>query len=67
MSELNLSDKLYNMGLGDETRLEVGTYAFRVPGGWIFWKESENGAGGWNMTSCFVPFDNEFMSVQEDV
>lgn len=33
----------------------------RVPGGWIYTRFTENGTGGYDMSSCYVPFDNEFV------
>lgn len=38
---------------------EITCQVIRVPGGWIF--QSFNADGGVLLSSCFVPFDNEFM------
>lgn len=54
---------LYNLKEGD--LIHLGTKepyeVLRVPGGWIYTRFCENGTGGYDMASCFVPFDNEFM------
>jgi len=64
-----MEKELYSMGLGEEIHIYGGAWALRVPGGWVFWREAESGTGGWVLTSCFVPFDNEFQSIDrlEDV
>jgi hypothetical protein len=52
---------IYDLGLHDEIQLEKYLWIQRVAGGWIYRYESESGAGGWHITTQFVPFDNEFM------
>ena len=48
------------MELGDELQFTEDSWALRVPGGWIFINYRENGTGGTDSSSCFVPFNNEF-------
>lgn len=37
-----------------------GDYEYtRVPGGWIYSKTVENGTGGFDMSSCFVPIPDK--------
>ena len=50
---------LYDLGLGDSINFDDLMYATRVPGGWIFSEYSED--TGQTMSSCFVPFNDEFM------
>ena len=53
---------LYDMNESDV--IHMGTpepyEILRVPGGWIYTRFCENGTGGYDMSSCFVPFNNEF-------
>ena len=53
---------LYDMKEGDILHLgcSASVEVLRVPGGWIYTRFCENGTGGYDMSSCFVPFDNEF-------
>ena len=51
---------LYEMELHDELQVCDTVWATRVPGGWVYTTIAENGTGGLDSTSCFVPFDNEF-------
>jgi hypothetical protein len=53
---------LYDLNLGEELQFTDDTYALRVPGGWIFTAFRENGTGANDSSSCFVPFDNEFLN-----
>ena len=55
-------DKLYEIGLHEAiSPNEGGNFqVLRVPGGWVYTFYSENGAGGYYVSSCFVPFNNEF-------
>lgn len=53
------TDSLYNMKEGSV--LNTGLYEIlRVPGGWIYSRFEETGTGGYSISSCFVPFNNEF-------
>lgn len=52
-------EPLYEMELNSKHHFD-DYEILRVPGGWIYTRFSENGTGGYNMSSCFVPFDNEF-------
>jgi hypothetical protein len=59
-------EKMYDMGLNDT----IGTYngeITRVPGGWIYRTDSENGAGGYDVTSCFVPWSDEFQHTEKEL
>lgn len=59
----------------DFYKLKAGRYAFldesedvkivRVPGGWIFYSDEMSPSGTISKTSCFIPFNNEFMKVEE--
>lgn len=61
MSDKQELDPIYKMDLHDVlTMSQHATQIMRVPGGWIYMSHSENGAGGYDMTSCFVAFNNEF-------
>jgi hypothetical protein len=51
---------LYEMELHDKISLDTYDVILRVPGGWIYQFYTEREDGGWNPTSQFVPFDNEF-------
>ena len=53
---------LYNMKEGDVLHLGSPELyeVLRVPGGWIYTRFCENGTGGNDMSSCFVPFNDEF-------
>ena len=58
-----MSDKnaIYKMKLHDELELHNSLHILRVPGGWIYRNDCENGTGGWSMTSVFVPFNGEVL------
>lgn len=61
--ECDMMNKLYKMGLHDilyQSDYEI----LRIPGGWVYTRFSESGAGGSNLSSVFVPFDNEFVQVR---
>ena len=47
--------ELYKMALNDILHTKEGYEILRVPGGWIYTRFSENGNGGNDMSSCFVP------------
>ena len=51
---------MYAMKMHDQIELWNGLDILRVPGGWIYITSSENGTGGYDMSSCFVPYDNQF-------
>jgi len=53
------------MKLHDEAQIDKYTWVQRVPGGWIYRYESQDGSGGWNIATQFVPFDNEFQEVKK--
>jgi len=59
-----VTDKLYEIGLNEVIALAGpdDIQIRRVPGGWIYTTYVENGTGGCNVSSCFVPFNNEFQS-----
>lgn len=46
---------LYTAALHEEVRAIQGVFALRVPGGWIYTFNGEDG-----MSSCFVPYNEEF-------
>ena len=62
---MNSIDKeIYNMKLGDRLKVErdtkscgINIFIIKVPGGWIF---SQNTTLAGELTSTFVPFNNEF-------
>ena len=58
----DLPEDIYAMKLGDILKPsdKPDREIHRVPGGWIYVFYNQNGAGGYNLTSCFVPFNNEF-------
>ena len=60
----DMDDLLYSMKCGDILHLNCkeSWEILRVPGGWIYTRFCENGTGGYDMSSCFVPFDNEFQN-----
>jgi len=52
-------NEIHEMDNGDI--LNYGSYTvLRVPGGWIYTFYSESGTGGYDMSSCFVPYSLEF-------
>lgn len=55
MSE-NTYEDLKNMKIHDRLNLQKGvTEVLRVPNGWVYTTYIENGTGGYDMSSCFVP------------
>ena len=59
-----MSDELYNIDLHNTLEPNISDYdirILRVPGGWIYNQFVENGTGGYNMNSTFVPYNNEFI------
>lgn len=59
--EYEMSDQqIYSMTLHDELELWQGLEVLRVPGGWIYKEWRENGTGGVDMCTTFVPYHNEF-------
>lgn len=58
---MNKHNAIYGMGLGERLHTDKGLYEIvRVPGGWIYSVFSDNGTGGYYVSSCFVPFNSEF-------
>lgn len=57
MEEVNI----YTLELHEEVLLKTGTWVLRVPGGWIYTRNSGD-EGSWSDT--FVPFSNEFLVVK---
>jgi len=55
-------DKLYEMELHESVGLKGKEFIDirRVPGGWIYTNYMESQGNTYNLSSCFVPFDNEF-------
>ncbi len=49
-------DPIYDLKLHEEYGIDNNTMVMRVPGGWIYTSSYENGTGGTDMSSCFVPF-----------
>jgi len=45
---------LMDMEIGEAFHVEYYE-VLRVPGGWVYTRFSENGTGGYEMSSCFVP------------
>ncbi len=60
------TNPMYEMELHDAVTLEgpQATAILRVPGGWIYTFWTENGTGGYDQSSAFVPFNNEFQDEQ---
>jgi len=61
----SLSMDIYKMKLNETLDLDMSTNIRRVAGGWIYTTtyEIENGSYiSIATSSCFVPFNNEFMS-----
>ncbi len=58
---------MYNMKLNEAITIPsfLGEIT-RVPGGWIYREDCESGQGGYNMTSCFVPWSSEFQPTNND-
>ena len=57
-------DKLYGMKLHDI--LHQGDYdILRVPGGWVYTRFSDTGAGGYSQSGVFVPFNNDLMQAHK--
>lgn len=56
------TNELYNMDLMDILHIStVEPYEIlRVPGGWVFTRFCNNGISENVISTCFVPFDNEF-------
>ncbi len=50
---------LYSMKLHEQLA-SPGLIITRVPGGWLYTDYSENGTGGVDQSTCFVPFNDEF-------
>lgn len=63
--DIVIQDPIYTMNLGDclQPNGSESINILRVPGGWIYTSYSENGTGGYDMSSCFVRFDNEFQKI----
>lgn len=55
-----MNNRLYEMNEGEVIGIGLDADVLRVPGGWIYTKHSESGAGGYSISSCFVPWHNEF-------
>lgn len=53
---------LYNMEEGEIIQIRGAMLyeILRVPGGWVYTSYDDNGANGYNLSSCFVPFHDEF-------
>lgn len=49
-------NELLAMDIHDELTPHELLTILRVPGGWIYTVFCENGTGGFDMSSCFVPF-----------
>lgn len=62
MKDAGLAKDMYVLGLGDEMQFTDESFVVRVPGGWVITYYRENGTGAYDMSSCFIPFDNEFQS-----
>jgi hypothetical protein len=52
---------IHSLGLHDQVSLDHQYRVVRVPGGWIYYYDSEQIGGHCQATSTFVPFNNEFM------
>lgn len=55
-------DEIYKLKLHEIMDFEM-TRVLRVPGGWIYTDYEHHGGG--KRSSCFVPFDNEFMTAEK--
>jgi hypothetical protein len=62
-------NELYEMKFHDVITPNTGNHVeiIRVPGGWIYTTYCKNGTGGHDMSSCFVPYDNEFTEAVKDM
>jgi hypothetical protein len=56
-------DKIYSMTLHEVIHFKH-IEIVRVPGGWTYTRFAKNEHGGFETSSCFVPFNNEF--IQDD-
>jgi hypothetical protein len=55
-------DDIYNLKLHDALEMkDHNAEIMRVAGGWIYTNYSQIGASSFNVSSVFVPFNNEFM------
>ena len=55
-----MNKALYDMKLHARIDLSNTLDVIRVPGGWIYRTSIENGTGGYDLSTCFVPYDNGF-------
>jgi hypothetical protein len=51
---------VYDLKLHESINFETVRTVLRVPGGWIYELGIDNGEAGWEISTTFVPFDNEF-------
>ena len=61
--DCGVSCPLYQMQMHEvlHTNSQEAYEIMRVAGGWIYTRFCENGTGGYDMSTCFVPFNNEFI------
>lgn len=55
---------IYDMDLHAEIEPWRGLRIVRVAGGWIYYCDTESGAGGWQAACVFIPFHNEFQKAK---
>lgn len=55
-----LKKRIYSMDLFDSINITADQVFTRVPGGWVNVYKYKKEKEGWNITSTFVPFNNEF-------
>lgn len=54
---------LHAMELHEVLHLNDGELEIlRVPGGWVYTTYCDNGVSGYSLTSCLVPYSDEFRS-----
>lgn len=61
-------DRLFEMELHEELypKNNANLLILRVPGGWVYERYSENGTGGYDMCSTFVPLSYDLKPLQGD-
>ena len=54
-----MTEDIYKMALHDNLENKYQDIV-RVPGGWVYVFYADSGTGGYNVSSCFVPYSEEF-------
>jgi len=55
-----IDEVIYGMKLNQTEQVDKDVWVRRVPGGWLYETCVETGTGGYSLSTCFVPYDNEF-------